>query len=575
MARKKSASKRAREEAEKAQKLQEQEQPSKEEIVNKSVQNQVEDEFSSDEESSSSEEEDDYGELITDDVEQGIDKVLQAIKNGDKSLFDPNVKFFNEIEAEKQEQAKKQKPIYLKDYHRMNLLSGDALKDEEEEQNEGEEQNFKTYDQEKQEERNEILSEIKNAFNEADESNEEEDDGFMKKKEQTSEPIRSLPNPNEDEEKFLNEFAHQQAWIPHKGDKIINLDRQGDEDEDEEFEEAAEKFEHAYNFRYEDPNAAEIISYARNQATVRRSDSTGRRKQREAKKEEAKKLKQEKEAQITKKKNEKINKLADILEQIKKDYGAEINEDMVKKISNSLLDKDFDDSQWDTLLQELFNDEFYNDAAVKPEWDEDDEIMKDFKPSGDAENESESESESEKEDKKDDEDQGEEIDESDQPPKKKSKKDQIKEKNDKKKEKKRLKELAEKAVEANKLKIIDQVEEEREGRSKEKKDSFKYREVSPETFGLTTREILIADDSQLNEFVGLKKYAPYRPKDQRLKDRRKLAKAKQLKEWRKKVFKNEQGPIVDENDKDGDVKIPIPAAETKQKKVHKRKHNSK
>ena len=93
-------------------------------------------------------------------------------------------------------------------------------------------------------------------------------------------------------------------------------------------------------------------------------------------------MKQEKETQISKKKNEKINKLADILEQIKNDYGAEINEDLVKRISDSLLDKDFDDSQWDTLLQELFNDEFYNDDAFKPQWDEDDEIMKDFKPSG-------------------------------------------------------------------------------------------------------------------------------------------------------------------------------------------------
>ncbi|CAM9018425.1 unnamed protein product [Wickerhamomyces anomalus] len=317
-----------------------------------------------------------------------------------------------------------------------------------------------------------------------EDEDDEEDDGFLKKKVETeseSKPKRVLPNPEEDEEKFLQEFAAQHAWIPQKGDKIINLDNHGEEEDDEEFDDAVEQFEHAYNHRYEDPSSAEIISYARNAATVRR----------------------------------------------------DTNSHLVKRISDSLLDKDFDDSQWDTLLQELFNDEFYNDDASKPQWDEDDEIMKDFKPSGADDEDEEEQSEAEEADE--------------EPAKKKSKKDQLKEKKDKKRK--------------------------RNGRSKEKKDTFKYREVSPETFGLTTRDILVADDLQLNEYVGLKKYAAYRPKDQRVKDRRKLAKAKQLKEWRKKVFKNENGPEVDENDKEGDIKIPIPAdVEKKSKKSRKRKH---
>ncbi|CCH41970.1 Midasin [Wickerhamomyces ciferrii] len=568
MARKKSATKKAREEAEKAEQL-------KLEAQKKQIEEE-EDSNSNDEESEESEEEDDFGELITEDVDQGIEKVLQAIKTGDKALFDPKVRFFKELEEANEKNSKKEKPIYLKDYHRMNLLSGDALKENEE----LDQEEFKTYDQEKQEERDEVLSEIKNAFAQAgedDEDNEDddEDDGFLKKKEskadEEDESIQSrLPNPEVDEEKFLLEFANKHAWIPQKGDKIINLDKRGEED-DEEFDDAADKFENAYNFRYEDPNAAEIISYARNQATVRRNETGGRRLKREKEKQEAKKLKEEQEKQINKKKNEKVNKLANILEQIKNDYGAEINEDLVKKISNSLLDKDFDDSQWDNLLQEIFNDDFYNDDAKKPTWDDDDEIMKDFKPSKQDDDEDEGEDLGEEEEEGEAEEETKEKDEdSEEPPKKKSKKDELKEKKDKKKEKKRLKELAEKAVEANKLKLVDQIEEEREGRSKEKKETFKYREVSPETFGLTTREILIADDTQLNEFVGLKKYAPYRPKDQRIKDRRKLAKAKQLKEWRKKVFKNENGPQV-EDDKEGDIKIPV--NEDKKKKNKKRKHN--
>ena len=64
---------------------------------------------------------------------------------------------------------------------------------------------------------------------------------------------------------------------------------------------------------------------------------------------------------------------------------------------------------------------------------------------------------------------------------------------------------------------------------------FRYREVSPTTFGLTPLEILTASDGQLNEFVGLKKLAPYRPHEAKQGDRRKYGKKKRLREWRKKI----------------------------------------
>jgi protein KRI1 len=39
---------------------------------------------------------------------------------------------------------------------------------------------------------------------------------------------------------------------------------------------------------------------------------------------------------------------------------------------------------------------------------------------------------------------------------------------------------------------------------------FRYAPVANTTFGLTPAEILLADDKDLNEYVGLKKLAPYR-----------------------------------------------------------------
>ena len=121
--------------------------------------------------------------------------------------------------------------------------------------------------------------------------------------------------------------------------------------------------------------------------------------------------------------------------------------------------------------------------------------------------------------------------------------------------KKALKEKAQAIVEANTLKIRDEVEEER-GRQRAKEDGevkFKYREVSPEAFGLTTRDILLADDKQLNNFIGIKKFAPYRAKELRMKDKRKYTKKKHLEEWKKETFRNIHIP---EEAKDGEIWIP-------------------
>lgn len=246
-------------------------------------------ESSDDDESSTSEEEDDYGELITEEVEDGINRVLSAIKNNEKDkLLDPKVRFFEDPEkaAEKLVKGEKYKPVYLKDYHRMNILAGNTFADDDEVTVDGEQ----SYASQQREERSQLIDEIKNAFSgdENDEKEDESDDDFLKKKETTNKTATlrlRLPNPNQDEEKFLEEFVNNQAWIPRKGDKVIPLDNDPNmEEDDEEFEDAVEKFENAYNFRYEDPNAATIVSYARTQATLRRSETSSRRRKRDEEK---------------------------------------------------------------------------------------------------------------------------------------------------------------------------------------------------------------------------------------------------------------------------------------------------
>src|SRR5271170_1891058 len=75
------------------------------------------------------------------------------------------------------------------------------------------------------------------------------------------------------------------AWVPTDGARFQPL-----ESDDEEEEERAEKFESAYNLRFEDPQGSNEIlkSYARDivaARSVRRGELKSRKRQREAERE--------------------------------------------------------------------------------------------------------------------------------------------------------------------------------------------------------------------------------------------------------------------------------------------------
>lgn len=570
MARKKSAAKRAREEAEKftAAGSIEKHFPERKAVEKKvKIEEPVEDD---DYKSSSSEVEDEFGEMLTENVEALIKNLISTIKSDPKKLLDPTVKFFNEDDEENVTSGRnKDKPMYLKDYHRMNLLSGSFKDDDEEERNEyGTVDGEKPYAVAEREERNQLLDDIKNAFEGEGEDDNESDDGFLKKKENTTSRLDevgpALPDPSKDPKDFLSAFLDNQAWIPKKNDKVINLD-QIDNDDEQSFDDAVEDFEKAYNFRYEDPNSAEIVSYARNQATLRRGKTNSRKRAREKKIAIKEQENHEKEQAIQKKKTAKLNKVIDRLSKIKEAIGDDVKDEVIEKIfGDSLLNDDFDDADWDSKMADIFNEQYYNSEVVKPEWNEDDDIMAEFHESkrGADDDENEDEKEIEQEDNIADA----EVD-NEEPPTKRTKKDKLKEKKQSKKERQSIREKAEKLVEANKMKIVDEVEEERGRSAEQDPNRFKYREVSPEAFGLSTREILLADDLELNQLISIKKFAPYRPKELAMKDKRKYTKKKQLQQWRREVFKNKEGPQRQAEEGENDIWIPVNGEETRSKKL--------
>ncbi|KAK9242173.1 KRI1-like family C-terminal-domain-containing protein [Lipomyces tetrasporus] len=463
-----------------------------------------------DAESSTSEEEDEEADLLTDDIDRRIIEVVEALRRNDPTVVkNPDARFFEDIETPTNDKAKKDKPVYLRDYHRMNLLNelGDNAPDA---NADGE----LPYAIKVHQERAQLVKEMHSAA--ADDS-EDSDDGFPLKKADTVrevEPVE-LPDPAEDPDSFLEKFMVSKAWLSSSTTKRAKKPKRAAEsehlpelvDEDSEYDEKAEQFETKYNFRFEaGEEAAQIVSYGRdvvNAHSVRREEETARQRARRLEKDAKEAAKKQKRAELARYKQLKAKDVMNKLQRIKEIAG--LHDDEQLEISPGDLETDFKEDEWDEKMKLAFGDEFYNRKDKKPKWDFDIEIN-DIVPGFSDESEP-----------------------------KISKRQKKKVEQQKKIDEKKLKAKVEEFVETEIIPFEDVVADEPE-------TNFRYREVSPESFNLDPADILLADDSQLNEFIGLKKLAPYREPEKKQKDHKRYAKKKRLREWRKQVFGTSDTP---------------------------------
>lgn len=492
-----------------------------------------------DDESSSDEDEDEFGDLITEDIEAGINKVLKVIDENPEVLLDKNTKFFGDIKAPfNNERNEKHKPIYLKDYHRLRLLATEKDgfdDDDDEEENEDTE---KPYAIQQKEDKANIIAEINKATNSGDEdySDDDDEDFFKKRKEQRTVEAIELPNPEKDSSKFLEEYLNQKAWLPRTVDKktgeLIVPSYNDLVEDDEEFDENAEQFEQAYNFRFEDPNSAEVMSYARSQNTIRREKESSRKRKRDAKKATQEVEEEKQEAELSRLKKKKATQIMDKLGKLKQQLTEDPDaEELAKIFTDDYLDGDFEGDEWDKRMRKVFDEEFY---SKKPEKINGDEELAD---------EEEGENEEEQYDEEDEEIPNDGYYEEEEEETSGKSRNQLKkeEKLKKKQEKKQLQEAAQRVVEEN-VNLLIKEEGSNTLKKKLEQPKFRYREVSPDSFGLTARDILLAEDQDLNQYVGLKKLAVYRDEEKKEKDRRRLGKKKRLKEWRMNVFNTKEEP---------------------------------
>jgi protein KRI1 len=543
-------------------------------------------------EESSEEDEDEEGELMTQALDTEIMDTLNAIRSKDPRVYDKDVTFYSEVtqDQESENQPKKEKPMFLRDYHRQNLLNGDATN--------GDEDTPKTFAQEQEDLKKNVIREMHAAANDGSSEDDEEGDFLIaKSKPEPAGDARAksqvqldVEHANENPDKFLSEFLSSRAWVPTKSSKFQPFESDDDEKEDE-----AEAFEEAYNFRFEDPEKLneKLLTHARdatNQMSVRREDTSGRKKKRDAEYQKKEERKRERDSQKNRLRKLKMEELEERVKKIKQAAGlkaASITEDEWVQF----LDENWNDEGWEKEMAKRFGDEYYaaedlefddnddDDEAgskkkkrpKKPTWDDDIDI-KDLVPDFDEEAEPGVDlTDVDMADGGSGEEDGDEEEGGS-----KKKKSRTQEKHEKKrsarKERRRLEEAVDRNLELDPTLLP--------GATKKNSSHFRYRETSPQSFGLTARDILMADDSQLNQFVGLKKLASFRDTERKRRDQKKMGKKSRLRQWRKDTFGAEEEPQFDlaqapapgGEEKGDEMDVDIREGGSRKKRKRSRKH---
>ncbi|ORX74713.1 hypothetical protein DL89DRAFT_264521 [Linderina pennispora] len=315
---------------------------------------------------------DEYGE-----IEKYLSDDNQASDSKDKAIYDSKVHFFSEAEIKKSQEAwaEKQKAakaraaqsMTLKDYQHKVMVEHGGVVDED----------------------REIQKSVPRTHVAVDASDDEDMDSgdeFLVKKQKTQEELeaeeedykkfllenmarddhgrKSEDDAPVDDQQFLMNYVLNRGWIEKGNSTKTSAKREAktiiDKEEDEQLMELTDKFESKYNFRFEEPGADQIISYPRNiEGSMRRKDDR-RKLARERTKERKDEVKRQKAEELKQIKN---RKRKEILDKLKEIQGITGNKHVgVDKLD---LDGDFDPSKFDTQMDQMFGNEYYeNDIDV-------------------------------------------------------------------------------------------------------------------------------------------------------------------------------------------------------------------
>ncbi|KAL1320625.1 hypothetical protein AAHE18_14G068700 [Arachis hypogaea] len=485
-------------------------------------------------ESESSDDDVDYEKLLS---SRRRDKeffdALLKVKKQDPSLKQKDVKLFvsddsseDEDEKNKAKDKKNEKPMYLKDVMAKHLIEegpdfgdedGEVIKKDKgkSESTKGkkdklakklmlEESGFvnkdgKTYGDEQEE--------LKRAVLEAVEREGLEDEGdFFTVKEKVDED--KVDSDDKEFEEKLDEYFGDESNENAKFLKNYFMNKMQEE----------------YEYRFQENQEDRVLGHARKvEGSVRKKTNT-RKEQRKSKEERMAIAQKEREDELKHLKNLKKQEIQEKVKKIMSTAG--IHEDEIIPLSAAEIEDEFDPEEYDRMMKAAFDEKYYNaedadpgfgsendDDMEKPDFEKEDELLGlpkgwDSTESHDGfsaarervlkekmENDSDSDSES-KSDHQESEDEKEE---------------KVPEEGSRKRKRKTA--LLEKAKQA----MMDEYYKlDYEDTIGDLKTRFKYAKTKPNRFGMSAPELLLMDDTELNQYVSLKKLAPYRDEEWKL-----------------------------------------------------------
>ena len=514
--------------------------------------------------STDSEEEDDEGFLATEGLDAQISATLEAIRARDPRVYDGETTFYAHDEDQNEDARKvpemKTKPMYLSDYHRRNLLRGGA--------DDFDEGSPSTYAQQQNDLQRQIVREmhavadINDSSGDADGGKVNGDGGFLVRKGRErggvdSNSAGAKPFPadvkvaEKDPENFLSNFMSSRAWVPSAGSRF-----QPFESDDEEEERRAEAFEAAYNLRFEDPQSSKekLMSHARDTAakySVRRESTNRRKKGRELEqsRKAAEKLEREKEKARLRKL--KVEETEEKIKKIREAAGLKAMP-LREQDWSALLEDGWEDGRWEIEMKKRFGDNYYTEQdsectingnkdgktkVKKPKW-ADEIAIDDLVPGFDEQHAENStfalDSDNSSAHASDDNEMGGvPITQGSAGGRRSRKRERDEERKTARKERRKIEQVVDSKLDADV--VLSNSKSKNAG-------GFRYRDTSPLAWGLTAHDILMASDSQLNQYAGLKKMATFRDAAKKRKDKQRLGKKARLRQWRKETFGSEEGP---------------------------------
>ncbi|KHN23010.1 Protein KRI1 like [Glycine soja] len=474
---------------------------------------------------------------------------LIKVKKQDPILKQKDVRLFgsddssddesDEKEKVKSKDKKGEKPMYLKDVVAKHLIEeGADFGDEEEEIDEKEKRKGKkvmplkdkdfvikdgkkTYGDEQEE--------LKKAFLQAVEREglEDGEEEFFSVKEKVGEEDKVDSDDKELEEKldeyfggdvesnenskFLRSYFMNKLWIDKSG-KNLNV---GEDELDEISEDEVElERQEEYEYRFQENPGDRVLGHARKVEGSVRKKTNARKEQRKSKEERM------------------------AIEQKERRGGVETFKEFEEAgDTGEEIEEEFDPEEYDRMMKKAFDEKYYNaedadldfcsdiDDIEKPDFEKEDELLglpKGWDACGSnggflaarekaLKEKIENTSDDDLPEAEDENERFENTSDDDLPEGEDEKEEKIPEEGSRKRKRKTA--LLEKARQA----MMDEYYKlDYEDTIGDLKTRFKYAKTKPSRFGLSASEILLMDDKELNQYISLKKLAPYQEEEWKL-----------------------------------------------------------